>query len=284
MHLSTRQKIALARAARAPIVAARRLAGSGDFAVVRRGGIRWSLDLREGIDFAIYLFGVFERSTRAAYRRLLREGSVAVDIGANMGAHTMPLAACVGASGRVLAFEPTRGAFDRLARNIALNPTLAPRITAAQVLLVERPDAALEPAIAASWPLAAAADGAHPLHRGVLLSTAGASAATLDDALASRGIKRVDLIKLDVDGHELDVLAGGRLVLARERPAIIMEMSPYTLEERGQSMSTLVEMLAGLGYRFSDLRGRPFADTTAMIRSIPAGYSINVIATASRPR
>jgi hypothetical protein len=86
----------------------------------RRGGTRWKLDLREGIDFSILLLGVFEQSVVAAYRRLIPPGSVVIDIGANIGAHTLRLAGCVGAAGRVVAVEATRYAFERLAEQVKL--------------------------------------------------------------------------------------------------------------------------------------------------------------------
>ena len=72
--------------------ALRTLAGKGDVGVFRRGGIVWELDLREGIDFAIYLQGGFEAATLREYGRIVRSGFVALDIGANIGSHTLPLA------------------------------------------------------------------------------------------------------------------------------------------------------------------------------------------------
>lgn len=275
--LSTRTKIALARLANRGINPLRALVGRDHMAAVRRRGINWSLDLREGIDFAIYLTGSFEPSTLAAYRRLLSEGDVAVDIGANMGAHTLHLAKCVAATGRVLAYEPTVSAFARLKRNIACNPDLAPRITAVQAMLVAESGADVEPEIYASWPLHTPS-GAHPLHLGVLVSTEGARSLTLDEAIAELGVRRVHLIKLDVDGHELEVLSGARTTLARHRPRIIMELAPYTLEERGQDYSMLLSIFGDLGYRFQDLGGRPLEKAGRPVPEIPAGYGMNVIA------
>lgn len=279
MRISTKHKITLARLAYFVISRLRRLARRDHGAEVRRGGINWSLDLREGIDFAIYLTGYFEPRTVAAYGRLLTPGSVAVDIGANMGAHTLHLSSCVGRDGRVLAFEPTAEAYYRLTRNIAINPELSGRIKAVQAMLVAAPDAALEPAVYASWPLRSPSN-AHDLHLGVALSTEGAHISTLDDAVAAAELDRVDLIKLDVDGHELDVLRGARTILKRHRPIIVMELSPYTIEERGQDPSELIALLQDRGYRFHDLAGRPLATANGPVPDIPAGFSINVLAIA----
>ena len=277
MRISTRHKIMLARLAYFGVSGLRRLARCDDGAEVRRGGVNWSLDLREGIDFAIYLTGYFEPRTVAAYRRILAPGRVAVDIGANMGAHTLHLSGCVGRDGRVLAFEPTAEAYCRLARNIAINPELGRRIDAMQTMLVATPDTAPEPTVYASWPLRSPSD-AHDLHLGVALSTEGANISTLDDAVAAAGLDRVDLIKLDVDGHELDVLRGARTILKQHHPAIVMELSPYTIEERGQDPSELIALLQDQGYRFYDLAGRSLATANRPVPKIPAGYSMNVLA------
>ena len=63
-----------------------------------------------------------------------------------------------------------------------------------------------------------------------MVSTLGASALSLDAALAVEGAAPVSLIKLDVDGHEIDVLEGARHTLQYHRPRIVIEMAPYDSE------------------------------------------------------
>ena len=120
--LTTMQKIALARAVQKPVVAARSLASLGAITTVRRRRVSWTLDLREGIDFSIWLLGAFELATVRAYERLVRPGDTVLDIGANIGAHTLHLARAVGAQGKVYAIEPTDYAIGKLKANIALKP------------------------------------------------------------------------------------------------------------------------------------------------------------------
>ncbi|MBX6324228.1 MAG: FkbM family methyltransferase, partial [Rhodospirillaceae bacterium] len=134
LKLATRHKIELARLLSRGLLAARRASGRGPQARVVRAGVRWELDLREGIDLAVYL-NLYERATSRAIARHLRAGAVALDIGANIGAHTLPMARRVGPAGRVVAFEPTDYAFAKLRRNVGLNPDLAARIACLQVLL-----------------------------------------------------------------------------------------------------------------------------------------------------
>jgi hypothetical protein len=67
---------------------------------VRRDGISWDLDLREGIDLYIYLAGRFEWGLSRILTSLVRPGDTVVDVGANVGAHALPLARAAGAEGR----------------------------------------------------------------------------------------------------------------------------------------------------------------------------------------
>jgi FkbM family methyltransferase len=276
--LTTRTKIALARMVQRPIMLARRLAGRGSQARVKRRGITWQLDLAEGIDFSIYLLGAFEPATIRAYSRLVRPGMIVLDIGANVGAHTLHFARLVGPEGRVIAFEPTDWAFAKLHANLALNPELASRVTPVQAFLVDREDREAVAEVHASWPIDGA--GVHAKLRGRALPASGARALTLDAYLREAGVGRVGAVKIDVDGYECDVLAGAADMLKRDGPEIVMELSPYILEERGGSLARLLDILDGAGYRLEDLgTSRPLPqDRTTLTRLVPEGAGRNVVA------
>ena len=279
--LSTRAKIALAAIVHRIVTTLRRLAGYGSNVTVTRSGLRWDLDLDEGIDFSIWLLGAFERRTLAAYSRYVRPGMTVLDIGANIGAHTLPLARLVGPTGSVVAIEPTAWAIGRLKANVALNPDLAGQVHARQAMLVDRAEAALPASLYASWPLHAR--DVHPVLRAQAKSTAGAEALMLDTLIERDGIGHVDFVKLDVDGHECAVLRGGMTMLKRDRPVMILELSPYILEEYGHSIDELLAMLAECGYRLHSLEsGRALPMDSANLRPlIPANGGINAIATVA---
>jgi SAM-dependent methyltransferase len=131
--LSTRQKMAIARVLNAAIVGARTAAGRTPRVSVRRGQVTWDLDLNEGIDLAIYL-GLYQRIPRRA-ARWIRPGALVLDIGANIGAHSLPLAREVGTDGLVVAIEPSDYAFARLKANAVANPELLPRLVLIQAAL-----------------------------------------------------------------------------------------------------------------------------------------------------
>ena len=69
-------------------------------------GIRYHLDLNEGIDFSIYLLGSFEPGTQRTLQKLVKPGDVVFDIGANIGAHTLSMAQSVGDSGKSMRSSP----------------------------------------------------------------------------------------------------------------------------------------------------------------------------------
>jgi FkbM family methyltransferase len=277
--LSTRHKIVLARWAYHCVHAARAMLARDDHATVVRGDIAWDLDLGEGIDFAIYLLGAFERSSIRAYTRLIKPGAVVVDVGANIGAHTLPFAQLVGPGGHVFAFEPTSYAFNRLQRNLSLNPALARRVSAYQAMLAEQSGDVPDADLYARWPLRLETEARHSTHLGVATSTEGAEVVSLDDWAARHNISRIDFVKIDVDGHECRVLRGARETLRRFRPSLLVEFMPYGLEEAGASLDELVQILTDLHYTFLRIPGlTSLPDATPLLQDIiPAGGSLNVL-------
>jgi hypothetical protein len=106
---------------------------------------------------------------------------------------------------------------------------------------------AAEQEIYSSWPLRNE-PGLHADHRGQLKTTSGAQLFSLDSFVRMRGITRIDFIKLDVDGHEPDVLACARLSLERFHPMILMEWSLYLFAEHPDAMRLALSRLLGMGY------------------------------------
>lgn len=279
--LKTRTKIALARSVYRLLRALRIAGPPGRRMVVRRSGIRWSLDPGEGIDFSIYLLGAFERSTVRVLRTLVKPGNTVLDIGANIGAHTLHLAKDVGGNGRVFAFEATDYAFSKLMENLQLNPDLRGRVVPVQTYLTDRVDRERQPSIYSGWPLESRAD-LHPEHLGELHTTTDASVRTLDSAAAELGIGRVDVIKIDVDGHEYPILRGGQKLLQDSAPVLVMELSPYIHSEEGNSFEALIQLLRDHGYELREVAtGKALTlDADSLRQRVPEGAGINVIATA----
>lgn len=278
--LNTSHKILLARILGGSVMTVRRLFGLSSNVTKTRGGITWSLDLKEGIDLAIFALGGFEVRTLRKYESLIQNGDIVLDIGANIGAHTLPLAKLVGEKGRVVAFEPTQYAFNKLEKNISLNSTLASRITARQMMLVNENSDALPKEIYSSWPLENSSD-LHEEHRGRLMSTQGASTATLDSYIRQNNLQRIDFIKLDVDGNEFDVLMGAQETLKQFKPALMMELAPYVYESSPEKFDETLHLLWNLGYQISEVASDKIlpVDVTKVRQLIPKFGGMNILAT-----
>ena len=277
--LSTRAKIKLARALSFSILFGRRILRRPAEVTATRRGITWRLDLKEGVDLSIYLLGGFEIRTIRRYQELLRKDDVVLDIGANIGAHTLPLAQIVGPAGKVYSFEPTAYAYAKQLANISLNPQLAPRIDAHQMMLMASDASPLPDTVYSSWPLEVA-DDLHRDHLGRLMGTQGASGGTLDQFIQSRGLDRVDFIKIDVDGNELAVLKGARATINRFKPRIIVELAPYVHSDNPQFFDDLLSELIGASYKFYDMNnGRLLPQNFEELKqAIPEKGGLNVLA------
>ena len=245
-----------------------------------RKGINWELELSEGIDLSIYVFGCFEMETAKALKKHISSNSCILDIGANIGAHTLPIASLLGEEGKVLAIEPTKFAFDKLKANLKLNKNLSHCVETYQVMLVENDDPNNKTELYSSWPIVKNQQvGSHIAHGGVLKSLEGCSTETLDRFCERLDLSRLDLIKLDVDGAEAYVINGGIKTLRRFHPTIIMEFAPYVYENTAIFLS-MVKTLKNLNYQFYYLNGRKIAGQNPKeIHSlVPKGASINIIA------
>lgn len=277
--LSTSHKIRIARALSATVLSFRSLVGLTAEVVTTRRGLTWSLNLKEGIDLAIYVLGGFELRTLRRYAQLIKAGDVVLDIGANVGAHTLPLAQLVGTTGKVFSFEPTAYAFAKQQANIALNPSLVTRISAHQMMLTATDAAPLQESVYSSWPLEAA-DDLHSEHHGRLMETHGSVTGTLDSFVRNAGIRHIDFIKLDVDGNENDVLAGAKAVLENSKPKIMLELAPYVYGSAPHMFDELLDDLWRMGYQISDMAtGQLLPQNPIAIRAvIPEAGSLNVLA------
>ncbi|NJL55600.1 FkbM family methyltransferase [bacterium] len=276
--MKTVHKIFLARLAYRLVSIVRGLLRRSPVTVVKRHGISWQLDLREGIDFAIYLQGHFEPQTAKALSKFVEPGQTVVDIGANIGAHTLPLAKLVGASGRVIAFEPTQYAYQKLLTNVRLNPELSEQVIAEQIMLGTENIEHYQAEIYSSWTIAGRAKR-HPKHLGELKPTEGCAMRTLDSYLTEKGSSEINLIKLDVDGHECRVLLGAIDVLKYHRPIICFELSPYVLLEHNSSVDELMSIFHRSRYLLLSERGKLLPQTGNKLSELVGdGEGINAFA------
>jgi FkbM family methyltransferase len=200
---------------------------------------------------SVRLFGLIEarrpQSSLALLDRLVQRGDVVVDVGAHRGVYTDRMARLVGPGGRVYAFEPNPDSWRILtavkgdAGHVTMRAIGISDHMGTATLYRPRPKGIRVDAMSS---LAAPRDTPEVSYDPVVVH--------LDrlDAVLEHEARRIALIKIDVEGHELAVLRGGEAVLRRSMPTIVIE-----IEQRHQAtdIRETFEYLRELGYSGSFL-------------------------------
>jgi FkbM family methyltransferase len=185
------------------------------------------------------LRGTLEIPVQEAFRRHVPAGAVVYDIGANVGFYSLLAARLAGPDGRVYAFEPAPGNAAAVRANAAAN--YPDRITVLELALGKSPGrAALSIPADSSWAY---------LERYAPDRSSGATVqvevATIDRLVADGTVMAPQLVKIDVEGAELDVLAGMKETMRRFQPVIVCEMHGRNAE--------FVSLAQSLDYRVTNL-------------------------------
>ncbi|MBI3615708.1 MAG: FkbM family methyltransferase [Candidatus Omnitrophica bacterium] len=176
-----------------------------------------------------------------------REGDVTVDVGAFIGLYTIALAKRVGPSGKVIAFEPNPQTFEELKRHVELNGIDH------QVKLI--PAAVSNHKGRVLFDVGKKSEAR--ITEGVGVKTLWVEMVTLDEMFAH---SKVDLLKIDVEGHEEKVLEGGKNLLqdpSRCPRAIYVEVHPYAWPALGTTSESLLGFLNRCSYRVSGMDEKP---------------------------
>jgi FkbM family methyltransferase len=147
------------------------------------------------------------------FAQLLSPGDVVFEVGANIGAHTVQLASLVGDNGQVHALEPQRIIFQLLCANVALNDAF--NVRAYQVAVGQCGGTSKVPPIDYRRP------GSNFGGVSLIGCAAGEDVPLIAlDSLASPALR---LLKIDVEGMKLAVIAGARRQIVRHRPGLYVE-------------------------------------------------------------
>jgi FkbM family methyltransferase len=213
------------------------LIGAEGFARVARARHGYFLynkhDIYIGRSIAVY--GEYSEGEVALFQQICGPSDVVVEVGANIGAHTVPLARMVESGGFVCAFEPQRIVFQNLCANVALNSLLNVRCYE-MALAAERGHAHVESIrYDADGNFGGIALSATPTE-----SSSPRHTAPLDEIV---DLTRLRLLKVDVEGMEADVLRGAARTIQRTRPLI------YAENDRPELSEELINLIVGMGYR-----------------------------------
>jgi len=187
------------------------------------GDIRWRIDelTCEG-----HLTGKYEPYMQEALSRLLRPEMTVYDVGAHAGFHAL---FCALTARQTIAFEPHPGNRTSIERQLSLNPRLNVRLMPYALSDSNGPGALTEPSNSSM--AFVSSDGEIPVELRTL------------DSLVAQGLPAPDLIKMDVEGHELSVLRGGADTIRNHNPIILCDRNDENTSKQ------LWAMLAEFNYR-----------------------------------
>jgi FkbM family methyltransferase len=212
------------------------------------GRYAMTLNLANVVHRQIYM-GCFARAMTQWARALLRPGGTFVDVGAHAGYFSLLASDLVGSSGRVFAVEPNPAVFATLCAHLAANGI--DNVNACECGVAER----------GGWDVLHVPDLSVRDFNATLLRRADWHSVRvplrrLDECLDAWMIDRIDLMKIDVEGAEPRVLAGGAAHLAKGVVRHVMiEINGPRLVEAGSRPAALVTLLAALGFAPARLVG-----------------------------
>ena len=161
-------------------------------------GITYELDLSTIVHSQIYHYGYWEEDVTKIINKTLHEGMVVFDIGASTGPHTFRMAKLVGETGKVYAFEPSQALFPKLEKGVKVNNFK--NIVAENLALSDIKEVETYYYTNTLFRFGQPED---------VVPAMPTNFVTLDDYVKSRNIKKIDFIKLDVDGYETKIIKGG---------------------------------------------------------------------------
>lgn len=203
------------------------------------------LDPDDLVQIEILRHGAYETTTCKLFETLVREGDVVVDVGANVGQYSLLAARLCGATGRVLAIEPNPSIFQALRRNLGLNRPhmVVPLLLAAGAR--DAPVAMLEPPPTqlGTSKMAGGSEGDY--------WSGGYRLATI---LRELRLSRCDVVKIDVEGHEDEVMEG-LLQAGAPRPRhLVFEFVPQAFAYGGRA-DRMLAWLTEAGYVLRSVEG-----------------------------
>jgi len=214
-----------------------------------KDNIVFDLDVQECVQKAVFCFHYFEPEDAAVFRTLIKPNSIVFDVGANIGQYSLLAAKLMRETGQVYAFEPSLNVQPRLKRNIQLNGfahiELVPDAVAASCGMMKFYPAN-EDGNQGVGSLMPAQD-----YRSTIRSSDGVDVqvTSLDAFCEKRNVWHVDVLKIDVEGYDLEVLKGAVKLMQKNPDLVIMsEVEPINLEQLGETAESFYAFMKSCGF------------------------------------
>lgn len=191
--------------------------------------------------------GAYERTLVALLKKIVKPSMTVMDVGANIGYIAAIAAGLAGQGGCVHAFDPNPDCYARLQLNLAAFPQAHAHQVALSDSVGTLPFYLSENSEEQGW--GSLLDDATAVRQAMDVAVT-----TIDDFVTKLGIRRVHLIKMDIEGNEMHALRGARKLIGRDHPAIIAELNATCLARDGAKPGDVLQFLISSGYsvRFLD--------------------------------
>jgi len=206
-----------------------------------RLGHEMRVDLRSDTEFHTYYLGDFDTKDIRSALRLIRADSTVLDVGANVGFWSIPLASHLKGNGCLHAFEPVPANFKRLAENVRRN-ALENRIYLHEEGLSDQ-NRSLLISLREDF-----ANGSETGNAAIVIDSEDLRfkcteirVQKLDNIFESLGLSTIDFIKADIEGHEDKFLAGAVDTIRRFRPILYLEINNPYYQRQGRDATTVFE-------------------------------------------
>jgi FkbM family methyltransferase len=209
-------------------------------------GLKIHIDTNSFCEWYIFFYGAFRPQVSKLINKMLKPGGVAMDIGANIGMHSLVMANRVGPTGRVMIFEPDPHPMSRLRANLKLNGLeFAETYQAALSAKTEKRRFFLHDDAIGNYANASL----YSENVGKDTASVEIDVLSLDDFIAKNPPPRLDVIKLLAQGEEWNVLQGGKATIEKYRPKIFFLYEPSYWHRQGLKLMDAVKFFGDYGYK-----------------------------------
>jgi FkbM family methyltransferase len=230
------------------IIPGNRLYSKGSERTENRNGVNFLLDLSDYPDWSLYFYSEIDSSKNVL--SFVNSGDTILDIGGNIGQTALMMAKKVGQTGRVISFEPYPNTILKFEKNLSLNKTIK-NLTLIKFGLSD------EEAVVKMYQDCLTNSAGNRISHNLDEGDAGIKEVTikvLDDFLQEKeNLIQINLIKIDVEGYEMNVLKGAKKTLLKYKPNLFVEIDNENLRKQGSNPTEVMTFLIDLGYEIIDL-------------------------------
>ena len=193
--------------------------------------------------WARYFESNYEHENVAFLTQTCKPGMVVIDIGAHLGLMSVIIAKLVGKQGKVFSFEPTPATFSILKKIIHLNKfenvilpfkKAASNFTGTVDFFVDENEGSNANSLVS--------------RNDKTRTSEKTEVDTLDNIASALNLQKLDLIKIDAEGSELDVLKGGKTIVSKYKPVIILAIHPSLIKNNQQNIADIYDLICSYNY------------------------------------